>query len=146
MLAQLLEGKKKLKAKISSKKSKGKRKEGDSSSSVHSKEEEQSNSESSKSPSEEGGNSENESTHSKRMNKLEQRLEVLEAGVVRSYSVEWDLAPYPPKFKALTLQAFDGKGSLNQHIYYFKSQTGNVVANDVILVRLFIGHSEGTRL
>ena len=63
------------------------------------------------------------------MNKLEQRLEVLEAGVVRSYSVEWDLVPYPPKFKALTLQAFDGKGSLNQHIYYFKSQTGNVVAN-----------------
>jgi len=59
--------------------------------------------------------------------------------VVRPYPAEWDLIPYPPKFKAPTLQAFDGKGSLNQHIYYFKSQTGNVVSNDVILARLFIG-------
>ena len=77
MLAQLLEDKKKSKAITSSKKSKGKQKEGEGSSSVHIKEEKQSNSESSKSPSEEGGNSENRSTHSKRMNKLEQRLEVL---------------------------------------------------------------------
>ena len=46
---------------------------------------------------------------------------------------------YPPKFKALTLQAFDDKGSPNQHIYYFKFQTGNVVDNDAILARLFIG-------
>jgi len=28
---------------------------------------------------------------------------------------------------------------LNQHIYYFKSQRGNVVSNDAILARLFIG-------
>ena len=69
------------------------------------------------------------------MNKLEQRLEALanqkilqEVGVVQPYLVEWDLIPYPPKFKAPTLQAFDGKGSPNQHIYYFKSQTGNVVS------------------
>jgi len=80
------------------------------------------------------------------MNKLEQRLEALtnrkglqEAEVVWSYPAEWDLVPYPPKFKAPTLQAFDGKESPNQHIYYFKSQTGNVVANDAILARLFIG-------
>jgi len=39
MLAQFLEGKKKLKVKTSSKKSKGKRKEGESSSSVHIEEE-----------------------------------------------------------------------------------------------------------
>jgi len=63
--------------------------------------------------------------------------------VVRSYQTEWDLVPYHPKFKALTLQAFDGKGSLNQHIYYFKSQTGNVVSNDAILARLFIGTLKG---
>ena len=56
------------------------------------------------------------------------------------------LVPYPPKFKALTLQAFDGKGSLNQHIYYFKSQTGNVVDNDAILARLFIGTLKGLPL
>jgi len=62
------------------------------------------------------------------MSQLEQRLEVLtnqkglqEAGVVRPYPAEWDLVSYLPKFKAPTLQAFDGKRSLNQHIYYFKS-------------------------
>jgi len=54
------------------------------------------------------------------MNQLEQRLEALtnrkglqEAGVVRPYPTEWDLVPYPPKFKAPTLQAFDDKGSPN---------------------------------
>jgi len=62
------------------------------------------------------------------MSKLEQHLEVLanrndlqEEGVVRPYSAEWDLVPYPPKFKALTQQAFDSKGLPNQHLYYFKS-------------------------
>ena len=77
MLTKLLEDKKKSKAKTSSKKSKGKRKEWESSSSVHIEEEEQSNSTSSKSSSEEGGNLENGGNHSKRMNKLEQRLEAL---------------------------------------------------------------------
>ena len=121
MLAQLLEDKKKSGDKASSKKSKGKRKEGKSSSSVHIEEKEQSNSESSKSSSKEEGKSENGGTHSKRrMNQLEQRLEALtnrkglqEVGVVRPYLTEWDLLPYPPKFKAPTLQAFDGKGSPN---------------------------------
>ena len=78
MLSQLLEDKKKNpKVKTPSKKSKGKRKEGESSSSTHTEEEEHSNFESSKPPSEEGGNLENGSTHSKRMNKLEQHLEAL---------------------------------------------------------------------
>jgi len=119
MLSQLLEGRRKLKPKIPSKKSKGKRKEGEKSSSAHTEEEGQSNSESFK-PSSEEGNTENGSTHSKRIDKLEQRLEVLanqkglqEAGVVRLYPAEWNLGPYPPKFKASTLQAFDGKRSPN---------------------------------
>ena len=84
------------------------------------------------------------------MTQLEQRLEALtnrkglqKAGVVRSYPAEWDLVPYPPKFKAPTLLDFDGKGSPNQHIYYFKSQTRNVVDNDAILARLFIGTLKG---
>ena len=58
------------------------------------------------------------------MSKLEQRLEALtsqkglqEAGVVWSYRTEWDIIPYSPKFKAPTPQAFDDKGSPNQHIY-----------------------------
>jgi len=62
---------------------------------------------------------------------LEKRLEAIanqsslqEVGIVRPYLVEWDTVPYPPKFKTPTLQAFNGKGLLNQHIYYFKSQTG----------------------
>jgi len=63
--------------------------------------------------------------------------------VVRLYPTEWDIVSYHPKFKALTLQAFDGKGSPNQHIYHFKSQTGNVVSNDAILPRLFIGTLKG---
>jgi len=84
------------------------------------------------------------------MSKLEQRLESLarqkglqEAGVVWPYPAEWDLVPYPPQFKAPTLQAFDDKGSPNQHIYYFKSQIGNVISNDAILVCLFIGTLKG---
>jgi len=84
------------------------------------------------------------------MSKLELHLEALanwkglqEAGVVRPYLAEWDLVPYLPKFKAPTLQAFDGKGSPNQHVYYIKSRTGNVVSNDAILVCLFIGTLKG---
>ena len=63
--------------------------------------------------------------------------------MVWPYPAEWDLVLYPPKFKAPILQAFDGKGSPNQHIYYFKSQTGNIVANDAILACLFIGTLKG---
>jgi len=77
MLAQLLEDKKKLTNKASSKKSKGKRKKGESSSSVHIEEKGRSNSESSKSSSKEEGNPENGGTHSKRMSQLEQHLEAL---------------------------------------------------------------------
>ena len=87
------------------------------------------------------------------MNKLEKRLKVIanrnnlkEAGVIWPYPIEWDVVPYPPKFKAPTLQTFDDKGSLNQHIYYFKSQTENVVSNDAILARLFIGTLKGVAL
>ena len=60
-----------------------------------------------------------------------------------TYPAEWDTTPYPPKFKAPTLHNFDGKGSPNQQIYYFKFQTGNVVSNDTILARLFIGILKG---
>ena len=143
MLSQLLEDKKKKPTtKTPSKKSNDKRMEGESSSSAHTEEEEHSNSELSKPSSEEEDNLENTSTHSKRISKLEQHLEALsswkglqEVGVVRPYPAKLDLVPYPPKFKALTLQAFDSKGSPNQHIYYFKSQTGYVVSKDAILVR-----------
>ena len=150
-LKQLLEGKmKKLKAKTPSKKSKGKQKEGKIPSSAHTEEEEYSISESSKPPSKEGDNSEDGSSHSKRISKLEQRLEALtspkglqEVGVIWLYMTEWDLIPYPPKFKALNLLAFDGKGSQNKHVYYFKSQTGNIISNDAILAHLFIGTLKG---
>jgi len=64
-------------------------------------------------------------------------------GIVRPYAAEWDTTPYPPKFKASTLHTFDGKGSPNQHIYYFKSRTGNVISNDAIMARLFIGTLKG---
>jgi len=64
-------------------------------------------------------------------------------GVVRPYPAEWDMTPYPPKFKAPTLRTFDGKGSPNQHIYYFKSKTGNIVSNDANMAYLFIGTLKG---
>ena len=118
MLAQLLEDKRRSTDKASSKKSKGKRKEGESSSSVHIEEKEQPTSGSSKSSSQEKDDRDQGRVHSRRMNQLEQRLEALtnrkglqEVGVVRPYPTEWDLVPYPPKFKTPTLQAFDGKGS-----------------------------------
>ena len=147
MLSQLFEDKKKKsRTKTPSKKYKGKQKKGKSSSSANTKDEEHFNSEPSKLPSEEEVNSENKSSHAKRMSKLEKRLEAFtnrkglqEAGVVWSYSAECDLVPYLPKFKAPTIQAFDHNGSPNQHIYFFKSQSRNVVSNDVILAHLFIG-------
>jgi len=77
MLSQLLKDKKEPKAKTFSKKSKGKRKEGESSSFANTENEEHSESKPPKSSFEEQDNSENESSHSKRMSKLEQRLEAL---------------------------------------------------------------------
>jgi len=41
------------------------------------------------------------------------------------------------------LHTFDGKDSPKQYIYYFKSQTGNVVSNDAIMARLCIGTLKG---
>ena len=64
-------------------------------------------------------------------------------GAVRPYPLEWDSVPYPSKFKPPTLHTYDGKSSTNQHIYYFRSQTGNVIDNDVIMARLFIGTLKG---
>jgi len=50
---------------------------------------------------------------------LAQRDELKKVGVVRSYPLEWDSVPYPPKFKPPSLHTYDGKISPNQHIYYF---------------------------
>ena len=47
------------------------------------------------------------------------------------YTLEWDSVSYPPKFKPPMLHTHDGKISPNQHIYYFLSQTGNVIDNNV---------------
>jgi len=41
------------------------------------------------------------------------------------------------------LHTYDGKSSPNQHIYYFRSQTSNVINNDAIMARLFIGTLKG---
>jgi len=41
------------------------------------------------------------------------------------------------------LHTYDGEGSPNQQIYYFQSQTGNVIDNDAIMARLFIGTLKG---
>ena len=59
------------------------------------------------------------------------------------HPLEWDSVQYPLKFKPPTLHTYDGKSSSNQHIYYFRSQTGNVLDNDAIMARLFIGTLKG---
>jgi len=41
------------------------------------------------------------------------------------------------------LHTYNGKSSLNQHIYYFWLQIGNVIDNDVVMARLFIGTLKG---
>jgi len=95
MLSQLVNDKKKPKAKTSSKKSKGKWKEEKSLSSANTKNGEHSNSEPPKSSPEKEDNLENRSTHSKRMSKLEQRLETFsnrdglqDVGIVQPYQAE----------------------------------------------------------
>jgi len=59
------------------------------------------------------------------------------------YPLEWDSVPYPPKFKPPMLHTYDGKGSPNQHIYYFRSQIDNIIDNDTIMAKLFIGTLKG---
>ena len=44
---------------------------------------------------------------------LAQRDELKKAGAVRSYPLEWDSVPYPPKFKPPALHTYDGKSSPN---------------------------------
>ena len=147
MLAHLLKNKKK------SPKTKGKKKEVESFSSEDTKREKHLNPKSPKPSSEEEDNSESGSRHYRRMNNLEKHLEALtrrgdlqDVGVVRPYQAEWDIAPYPPRFKAPTRHTFDSKGSPNQHMYYFKSQTGNIVSNDAIMARLLMALSRGLPL
>jgi len=74
---------------------------------------------------------------------LTQRDELKKVGAVRPYPLEWDSVPYPSKFKPLMLHTYDGKSSLNQHIYYFWSQTGNIIDNNAIMARLFVGTLKG---
>src|SRR5436189_2064198 len=80
-----------------------------------------------------------------RMKQLEEQVAALktttsrqEAGATRPYPVEWDAVKYPSRFKVPTLNTFDGKGSAQQHIYYFQSQTGSLMGNDPVRTRVFI--------
>ena len=121
MLVQLLKKKEK------NPKTKGKKKEGERFSSEDTESEKHPNPESPKPSYKEEDGSESRSRHSRRMSNLEKRLEVLahrgnlqDVGVVRPYPPECDTAPYPPRFKASILHTFNGIGSPNQHIYYFK--------------------------
>jgi len=63
--------------------------------------------------------------------------------MTRPYLLEWDSVLYPLKFKPPMLHTYVGKSSPNQHIYYFRSQTGNIIDNDAIMARLFIGTLKG---
>src|SRR4051812_44802118 len=58
-----------------------------------------------------------------------------EVGATQPYPAEWDSVKYPPKFKMLTFNPFQGKGSAQQHIYYFHSQIKNLIGNDPVRSR-----------
>src|SRR4051812_26445984 len=80
-----------------------------------------------------------------RMKRIEEQVAALktttirqEVGATRPYPVEWDAVKYPSRFKVPTLNTFDSKGSAQQHIYYFQSQTKNLMGNDPMRNRLFI--------
>jgi len=74
---------------------------------------------------------------------LTQSFELKKLGNTHPYPMEWDSVPYPSKFKPPTLHTYGDKSSLNQHIYYFRSQTNNIIDNDAIIARLFIGTLKG---
>jgi hypothetical protein len=68
------------------------------------------------SSSEEGGSEHGKYPHLKKVQEFEKRIEAIahrgelhDVGVIRPYPIEWDSAPYPSKFKALTLHTFDEK-------------------------------------
>jgi len=63
---------------------------------------------------------------------LAQKNELNKVGAVCPFPWEWDLVPYTSKFKPPTLHSYDGKNLPNQHVYYFWTQTNNVVGNDVV--------------
>src|SRR4051812_35163845 len=85
-----------------------------------------------------------------KMKRLEEQVAALktttirqETGATRPYPVKWDAVKYPSRFKVPTLNTFDGKGSAQQHIYYFESQTGSLMGNDPVRTRLFISTLKG---
>ena len=49
----------------------------------------------------------------------------------------------PTKVQATYIAHIDGKSSPNQHIYYFRSLTCNIIDNDAITAKLFIGILKG---
>src|SRR5436190_496775 len=85
-----------------------------------------------------------------RMKRIEEQVAALktttirqEARATRPYPVEWDAVKYPSRFQVPTLNTFDGKGSAQQHIYYYQSQTGSMMGNDPVRTRLFISTLKG---
>ena len=74
---------------------------------------------------------------------LAQRDELKKVGMTHPYPLEWDSVACPPKFKPFMLHMYNGKSSPNQHIYYFRSLTGNMINNNAIMARLFIGTLKG---
>jgi hypothetical protein len=75
---------------------------------------------------------------------LSQRDRLRKAGMTRPYPLEWDSVLYLPRFKPPMLHSYDDKSSPNQHVYYFWSQTGDVIGNATIMTQLFISTLKGT--
>lgn len=64
-------------------------------------------------------------------------------GIRQSYPKEWDNVVYPPKYKPLTIEAFDGKGSSRRFLKYFTTTTEHLPKDDALQTNLFVGALQG---
>lgn len=74
----------------------------------------------------------------KALEAMANRGKLWEAGHDRPYLEEWNAAEYPSKFKVPILHYFDEKGSLTQHLYYFRAKTRNIARKHAVLTWLFV--------
>ncbi|ONK64740.1 uncharacterized protein A4U43_C07F29380 [Asparagus officinalis] len=78
-----------------------------------------------------------------KINSLMSTREVKKTDILCPYPREWESIPYPAKFNLINFMTFDGKGSSNQHLIYFKSHLGMISGNEVLMVRSFVGILRG---
>lgn len=74
-----------------------------------------------------------------KLDTLKHKDTLQKVGIVRPFSLEWDLIPFLETYQAPNIDKYHGNGFSNQHIYHFHSLIRNVVGNDLLLTQLFAG-------